>query len=140
MISDAMNRDTAAEIVNWLRPILQARSEPYTTGVQLGNQQPEPNTLDPAGLPLLVIQASSAGGEWPHTQQDDVRFTAWHRDRDQALDLARLTHAIVRNTEGGPLEQIDEITAPTATRDLSSGTDLAGFTIVTALTPGTFTE
>lgn len=138
-MTDAMLRDVAAELAVWLQPRLDARTENYVAGALARNQHPAGGTGSPDSLPYVLISSVNVGGEWPHTQEDDLRITAWHRNRDDAVDLARLTHAIIRNTAGCPLEQITEITGVVYTHDQPSGTDVAGFTIVAALTPGTFT-
>lgn len=118
------------------RTALAARAEPYAQAVTVTAQWPHNEAPAPnEALPLVVIHIDGQALAWPHTQRPNYRFQCYHRDTDQAIDLAGLLAGLLLEGPPGPLEQPILIVPPFTVRDANRG-EYASFTLAASITPG----
>lgn len=89
-------RDAEELIINYLRPRLAARSEPWLAGLKIGNKKPETS----ATMPVLdrVMWVRRIGGQ-PRTVNLDlarIDFKCYMKSEAEAHDLAALVRAMVQ--------------------------------------------
>ena len=87
--------DAEALILDYLRPILETRPEPWLAGLKIGNKKPETS----ATMPSLdrVMWVRRIGGQ-PRTHLDLARvdFKCYMKSDAESHDLAALTKALVQ--------------------------------------------
>lgn len=127
--------DVATIAVTAARAALTGRLEPYAQNVTVAGKWPESSTPGTADLPLIVVSVDGQHVQWPHTQRPNLRFTAYHHDRDQAHDLIALLAGLLLPGPPGPLQQPALVVAPFTDRDQHRG-EYGSFTISASITPG----
>jgi hypothetical protein len=101
-------------LTGWLRTKLDARTEPFTTGVVVDHLVPNPR-------PARLVQVRRDGGPKvnPLTEAARVGVNVWAATEFDADELARLTRAILSGAAGqGPVKRVTETTGPSPVPDV----------------------
>jgi hypothetical protein len=132
--------DAAAAGATALRDALTGRSEPYAADATVGTRVPDLRSPEDPRLPFILIAEDDAD---PHPARINaavlLRITVWHRDRDQAHDLAQLAAGLL-NIHSGPVIRSTRSgsgygTGPHHAIDSDSEVDLSTFTLTANIRP-----
>lgn len=87
-------QDAELLVIDYLRPRLAARPEPWLTGLKLGNKKPETSTATP---PERVVYVRRIGGQ-PRSHLDLARldFKCYGKTEYEAQGIAALVHALMQ--------------------------------------------
>jgi hypothetical protein len=123
-----------------LREALVGRSEPYTVGVTLGTKVPTVRSPEDPLLPFVLVRKD---GDLPHPSMANarctLRCTVWHKDADQAHDLAMLCQGLWLVHSGPVIRGFRPGTGPLPATDDESGVDLSTFTAIANVKPQVLT-
>lgn len=121
------------EAINLLKAVLSDRAQtaPYAADARVGYRVPTHATLRGDGLPyVLVADDGPAAVTYPIVSTTTLRVTVWHKDADQAWDLANLCHGILLGASGDVLTHCAPSIGPRGgITDPDLGTDLATFQV-----------
>lgn len=87
-------QDAEQLVINYLRPILAARPEPWLTGLKIGNKKPETSKAIPPDRVLFVRRIG--GQSRSHLDLARIDFKCYGRDEAEAQDLAALVLALMQ--------------------------------------------
>lgn len=87
--------DAEALVLDYLRPLIAARPEPWLTGLVLGNKRPDTSIPMP---PSRVLYVRRIGGQQrtEHLDLARIDFNCYGRDEAESADLARLVYALMK--------------------------------------------
>lgn len=110
--------DVETALVSYLRSALAARSEAYTTGVQVSNKVP-------STIPDRFVWVRDDGGpddnQVVKASRVGVNVFGPRAGRDEAIDLANMVRALLKASPGsGPFVRADSFTGPVAVQDDSN--------------------
>lgn len=107
--------DVVEEVVDPLRTLLAARSEPETDGVEVHGRVPNPR-------PTVFVQVRRDGGVSPVVVLDRPRLTVrcWHTTEANAERLASITRALLKTLPGtGAIQRVRDVGGPAPAPDES---------------------
>lgn len=128
--------DAQAAAVMILHEALAGRLEPHAAGVVVGTHVPAERSPEVPHLPYVLVALDS---NLPHPSMANARCTlrgtVWHRDPDQAHDLAVLCHALWLVHSGPVIRSMRPGTGPLPATDPETGVDLNTFTVLANVRP-----
>ena len=128
--------DAQAAGAGVLRTALAGRSEPYAAEASVGTKVPADRSPELDRLPYVMVRKD---GDFPHSSMANtratLRVTVWHKDADQAHDLAMLCQGLLIVHSGPVLRGVRPATGPLAAVDDVSGVDLSTFTVLANVKP-----
>lgn len=128
--------DAQAAGASVLRTVLAGRSEPFTAGVTVGTLVPGTRAPETPHLPYVMVRKDT---DTPHSSMANarvtLRITVWHRNPDDAHDLAMLCQALLTVHSGPVLRNVRPATGPLAAVDPDSDVDLASCTVIANVRP-----
>lgn len=128
--------DVQAAGAEVLRTALAGRPEPHAAGVDVGTMVPGDRAPETPSLPYVLVRKDA---DLPHPSMANsrctLRVTVWHRDPDQAHDLAMLCQGLLLVHSGPVIRGIRPATGPIPTRDLATAIDLSTFTVLANVRP-----
>jgi hypothetical protein len=88
--------DAELLVLNYLRPILEARPESWLQGILLGNKKPEASSTEP--LPTRLVYVRRIGGQPRNEYLDLARidFKCYGRSEYEAQRIASLVFALMQ--------------------------------------------
>lgn len=129
---------TAAVLV--LREALAGRGEGCAAGVTVGTLVPGDRSLETPHLPYVLVAKDS---DLPDLSMGNaratLRVTVWHKDADQAHDLAMLCQALLLSHYGPVIRSVRPGTGPVPAVDTPSGIDLSSLTVLANIRPQSLT-
>lgn len=132
--------DSCSAAASALRDALALRSEDYADGATVATRVPTIRSPEDSQLPLVLVALDNAV---PHPSMansaDLLRVTVWHRDRDQAHDLAQLCAGLLHVHSGPVIRSTRPGTGPVPGLDPDSEVDIATFTVTANIRPTTLT-
>jgi hypothetical protein len=127
--------DVQAAAVGVLRTALAGRGEGYAAGAQVGTLVPGDRSPEVPRLPYVLVATDS---NLPHPSMANarctLRVTVWHKDGDQAHDLAQLCQGLLLIHSGPVIRGCRPATGPMPARD-ESGVDLSTLTVLANVKP-----
>lgn len=131
VFGDAASAGAAA-----LSAALAGRLELFVQGVSVGTLVPGDRSPESPHLPYVMVAKDS---DVPHSSMANtrvtLRVTIWHKDRDQAHDLAQLCQGLLIVHCGPVIRGVRPGTGPLAAVDDTSGVDLSTFTVLANIRP-----
>lgn len=124
-----------------LSAALSGRPEPCAAGAAVGTLVPGDRSPETPHLPYVLVRKDT---DLPHPSMGNsrvtLRVTVWHKDADQAHDLAMLCQALLLAHYGPVIRSVRPATGPIAAVDsvadrAGSGTDLSTFTVLANIRP-----
>lgn len=119
-----------------LRTALGGRGEPFTAGAAVGTRVPTDRSPELSRLPYVMVRKDS---DMPHSSMANsrvtLRVTVWHKDTDQAHDLAMLCQGLLLVHSGPVIRGVRPGTGPLPAVDDVSGVDLSTFTVLANIRP-----
>lgn len=132
--------DAAPAAVTVLVTGLAARPEACAAGVTVGTRVPDSRSPENPDLPLVLV---AKDGDLPHPSMGNtrvtLRVTVWHKDADQAHDLAQLCQALLVTHNGPIIRSVRPGTGPLPALDIPSGVDLSTITVLANVRPQNLT-
>lgn len=133
--------DAQAGGADVLRTALAARGEAYVQAVTVGTRVPTDRSPEVPHLPYVMVRKDS---DSPHSSMANsrvtLRVTIWHKDADQAHDLAMLCQGLLLVHSGPVIRGCRPATGPIPATDngfqaSASGIDLSTFTVIANVRP-----
>ncbi|MFF9568500.1 hypothetical protein [Streptomyces sp. NPDC014685] len=128
--------DVQAAGAGVLRGALVGRPEPHAAGVMVGTQVPGDRSPETPSLPYVLVRKDV---DLPHPSMANsrctLRVTVWHKDADQAHDLAMLCQGLLLVHSGDVIRGVRPGTGPIPTRDPATAIDLSTFTVLANVRP-----
>lgn len=128
--------DAQAAAAGALRATLASRPEPYADGVTVGTRVPDARSPETPHLPYVMVRTDA---DLPHSSMANsrctLRVTVWHKDADQAHDLAMLCQGLLLMHSGPVIRGVRAGTGPLAATDPDSGVDLSTLTVLANVKP-----
>lgn len=128
--------DAQAAGATVLRDALAARAEDFAQDVTVGTKVPADRSPELDRLPYVMVRKD---GDAPHSSMANsrvtLRVTVWHKDDDQAHDLAMLCQGLLIVHSGPVIRGVRPATGPLPTVDDVSGTPLSTFTVLVNVKP-----
>jgi hypothetical protein len=127
--------DAQAAAAGVLRTALVTRAEDYAAGAQVGTLVPGDRSPEVPRLPYVLVAKDT---DTPHPSMANarvtLRVTVWHKDGDQAHDLAQLCQGLLLVHSGPVIRGCRPATGPLPARD-ESGVDLSTLTVLANVKP-----
>lgn len=128
--------DAQAAGATALRDALASRVEAYAQDVTVGTKVPVDRSPELDRLPYVMVRKDS---DSPHSSMANarvtLRVTIWHKDDDQAHDLAMLCQGLLIVHSGPVIRGVRPGTGPIAAVDDVSGYPLSTFTVLANVKP-----
>ncbi|QCX81049.1 hypothetical protein C9F11_37330 [Streptomyces sp. YIM 121038] len=128
--------DAQAAGAGVLRTALAGRAEAYAASATVGTRVPYDRAPELDHLPYVMVRKDS---DSPHPSMANarctLRITVWHRDADQAHDLAMLCQGLLIVHSGPVIRGVRPGTGPLAAVDDISGVDLSTITVLANIKP-----
>ncbi len=87
--------DAEALVLDYLRPILAARPEPWLVGLKLGNKKPETSSLEPRDR-VVFVRRIGGQSRAEHLDLARIDFKCYGRTEAEAHDIASLVFALMQ--------------------------------------------
>lgn len=128
--------DAAPAGADALRATLAGRTELSVQGVTVGTRVPGARSPETPHLPYVMVAKDS---DQPHSSMANtkvtLRVTVWHKDADNAHDLAQLCQGLLIIHSGPVIRGVRPGTGPLRAVDDTSGVDLSTFTVLANIRP-----
>lgn len=128
--------DAQAAGATVLRDALSGRAEAFVQDVTVGTKVPTDRSPELAQLPYVMVRKD---GDLPHPSMANarvtLRVTVWHKDDDQAHDLAMLCQGLLLVHSGPVIRGVRPGTGPLPAVDDVSGNSLSTFTVLANVKP-----
>jgi hypothetical protein len=128
--------DAQAAGASVLRTALAARVEAFAQDVTVGTKVPADRSPELDRLPYVMVRKD---GDLPHPSMANarvtLRVTIWHKDDDQAHDLAMLCQGLLLVHSGTVIRGVRPGTGPIAAVDDVSDNPLSTFTVLANVKP-----
>jgi hypothetical protein len=128
--------DAQAAGATVLRTALTGRVEAFAQDVTVGTKVPADRSPELDRLPYVMVRKD---GDIPHSSMANarvtLRVTIWHKDDDQAHDLAMLCQGLLIVHSGTVIRGVRPGTGPIAAVDDVSGDALSTFTVIANVKP-----
>ncbi|MFE9935849.1 hypothetical protein [Streptomyces hirsutus] len=128
--------DAQAAGATVLRNALALRDEEFAAGASVGTKVPTDRSPELSRLPYVMVRKDT---DAPHSSMANarvtLRVTVWHKDVDQAHDLAMLCQGLLIVHSGPVIRGVRPATGPLPAVDDPSGVDLSTFTVLANVRP-----
>ncbi|MBP5922181.1 MULTISPECIES: hypothetical protein [Streptomyces] len=128
--------DAQAAGATVLRDALASRVEEFAQDVTVGTKVPADRSPELDRLPYVMVRKDS---DSPHSSMANsrvtLRVTVWHKDDDQAHDLAMLCQGLLIVHSGPVIRGVRPGTGPIAAVDDVSDNPLSTFTVLANVKP-----
>jgi hypothetical protein len=119
-----------------LRAALAGRGEAFAASAAVGTKVPTDRSPELSRLPYVMVRKDS---DAPHSSMANsrvtLRVTVWHKDVDQAHDLAMLCQGLLIVHSGPVIRGVRPGIGPLPAVDDPSGVDLSTFTVLANIRP-----
>jgi hypothetical protein len=128
--------DAQSAAASVLRAALAPRAEEFAADVAVGTKVPLDRSPELSRLPYVMVRKDT---DLPHSSMANsrvtLRVTVWHKDVDQAHDLAMLCQGLLIVHSGPVIRGVRPGTGPLPAVDDPSGVDLSTFTVLANIRP-----
>lgn len=117
--------DAELVVIDYLRSKLATRSEPFVTGVLLGNKVPSPRAAR-----FVRVRRNGGVESAPTVDRPRIDVECWAQTDGDAADLSALCRALIRSMQNvTPVRRVDDFLGPTPIPDPESNQPRYLFTV-----------
>lgn len=88
--------DAEALVIDYLRPLLAARPEPWLAGLKIGNKKPETSATMPVLDRVMWVRRIGGQPRTPHLDIARIDFKCYMKSDAESHDLAALVRALMQ--------------------------------------------